>query len=121
MFKLYDNYHTFVNNFRYFFASFSNKKTFLNFLPNFLFGLINSESTTLADISLAIVPLHNDVLLSSIERRCSRFLNNPNFSIHDIFDSIISDVLSRFKSSHPDINRFLFLLIICLLKTNTLF
>ena len=106
MFKLYDNYHTFVNNFRYFFASFSNKKTFLNFLPNFLFGLINSESTTLADISLAIVPLHNDVLLSSIERRCSRFLNNPNFSIHDIFDSIISDVLSRFKSSHPDINRF---------------
>ena len=106
MSKLYDNYLIFVKNFHQFFSSFSNKKTFLNFLPNFLFGLINSESITLSEIALSIVPLHNDILLSSIERRCSRFLNNPNFSIHDIFDSVIIDVLSRFKSSHPDINRF---------------
>ena len=106
MFKLYDNYSSFVKNFHKFFSNFSNKKTFLNFLPNFLFGLIYSESITLSEIALAIFPLHNHILLSSIERRCSRFLNNPNFSIHSIFDDIIIDVLSRFKNSHPDVNRF---------------
>ena len=106
MFKLYDNYLSFVKSFHNFFSSFSNQKTFLNFLPDFLFGLINSESITLSEIALSIVPLHKDIFLSSIERRCSRFLNNPNFFIHDIFDSIITDVLSRFKISHPDINRF---------------
>lgn len=106
MSKLYDNYYTFVNNFRSFFSNFSNKKTFLNFLPNFLFGMINSESITLSEVALSIVPLHDDILLDSIEKRCSRFLNNPNFNVHPIFDSVINDVFSRFKSSHPEINRF---------------
>ena len=98
---VYNKHNLFVNNFSQFFSQFSIKKTALNFLPSLLFGIIEAKSITLSDIADKLLYIYQDINVSSIERRISRFLNNKSFDIHDIFDSIVFDVLSRFKLSHP--------------------
>lgn len=105
MSKLYNNIYYVANTFHDFFSKFSNSKTLLNFLPQFFFSLIDAESTTSSKISLSLFKSFNsNIKLDSFNKRIYRFLHNPNYNLHSIFDSVVFDVLSRFKLSHSDKN-----------------
>lgn len=103
--KVYNNINEVANNFRSFFNNFTSSKTLLNFIPQLFYSLIDAESTTASKISLSLFKSFNsNIKLDSFNKRIYRFLHNPNYSIHSIFNSIVKDVLSRYKLSHSDNN-----------------
>ena len=103
--KLYNISNTIVNNFLSYFNKFSSYKPLLNFMPQLFFSLISSESVTFSKISLNFINnINSSIQLESVSKRIHRFLHNPKHSIHNIFDSIVDDVLSKYKSSHSDLN-----------------
>ena len=105
MSKLYNDFDYVVNTFRTYFSNFSSSKTLLNFLPEFFCSLIDAESTTSSKISVSLFNSFNDsILLDSHSKRIYRFLHNPKYNIQSLFNSIVFDVLSRFKLSHSDRN-----------------
>ena len=103
--KVYNNFDSIVNSFRNFFRNFSNSKTLLNVIPNLFCSIINSESITTSKIALDLFNTFNDFIrLDSHSKRIYRFLHNPNYNIHNIFNNIVSDVIFRYKLAHNDNN-----------------
>ncbi len=108
MYKLYNDIDSISSTFCSYFSKFTNSKTLLNFLPQFFYCLIDSESTTTSKIALSLFKSFNsNIRLDSFNKRIYRFLHNPNYNIHSIFNSIVKDVLSRFKLSHEDKNIYI--------------
>ena len=105
MIKVYNKFSDVANNFRVFFSHFTSSKTLLNFFPEFFCSLMNAESITSSKIALSLFDNFNSsIFLDSHSKRIYRFLHNPHYNIHSIFDAIVIDVLSRFKLSHSDKN-----------------
>ena len=103
--KVYNKINDVVNGFYDFFKNFSSSKTLLNFMPQFLYSIIDAESITYSKIALSLFSSFNgNIKLDSHTKRIYRFLHNPHYNIHSIFDSVIYDVLSRFKLAHDDNN-----------------
>lgn len=103
--KVYNKIDDVVNGFYDFFKNFSNSKTLLNFMPQFLCSIIDAESVTYSKIALSLFSNFNgNIKLDSHFKRIYRFLHNPHYNIHSIFDNVIYDVLSRFKLAHDDNN-----------------
>ena len=103
--KVYNKINDVVNGFYDFFKNFSSSKTLLNFMPKFLYSIIDAESITYSKIALSLFSSFNgNIKLDSHTKRIYRFLHNPHYNIHSIFDSVIYDVLSRFKLAHDDNN-----------------
>ena len=103
--KVYNKINDVVNGFYDFFKNFSNSKTLLNFMPQFLCSIIDAESVTYSKIALSLFSNFNgNIKLDSHFKRIYRFLHNPHYNIHSIFDNVIYDVLSRFKLAHDDNN-----------------
>lgn len=100
---VYNNSYDVVKGFYDYFSNFTSSKTLLNFAPQFFYSLIQSESTTTSKISTSfIASFSSSAYFDSVNKRIYRFLHNPNYNFHNIFDSIVSDVLSRFKPSHSN-------------------
>lgn len=105
MSKLYNNIIDVVNSFKSYFSNFTSSKTFLNFVPLYFYSLIDSESITYSKNALSLFNSFNDsIRLDSHYKRIYRFLHNPNFSVYNIFNDIVKDVLSRHKIAHNDNN-----------------
>lgn len=88
--KIYNNLKSIINSFRNFFSDFSNSKTLLNFIPLLFCPIINSESITTSKVALDLFTTFNDFIrLDSHSKRIYRFLHNPNYNIHNIFNDIV--------------------------------
>lgn len=104
MTKLYNTQEDISSNlqkfFKYIFPDIS--KNHLKILPNIIIGLIDAESVVTTDITIKLKGDFLNVKFESVERRIRRFLNNTKFNAKDLYDSIIKNIISLFKSKHSD-------------------
>ena len=73
-----------------------------NFLSDLFTSMLNSSSSSFDKIAIDLAHKYSDVKLDSILKRISRFFNNPNNNLHNLFDNVIYYILSNFKVSHDD-------------------
>ena len=97
MSKLYNTEDYFVNNFKEYFSKLDYHLSLpkLNTLSHFLPAIVKAENITTLDISKVF---HNDsdmLNIDSIKKKLWRFLNNPNFSGIDLFNSFIKSVINN--------------------------
>ena len=103
--KLYNTFIDLSRNFKNFFNSISNlSKPQLNFISNFLIGLIKAESIVSADIIKKIpVDYFDESLFDSKIKKFYRFFNNSRFDPYCLYDSIIHYIISVFKPKNSNI------------------
>lgn len=102
--KLYYNFISSSTNFFNFFSFIDNSlsKPQLHFLSDFFTSILNSESINFDDLAASLSLKYNHIHFDSILKRISRFLNNPSYDFHTLFDKIIYYILSNFNVKHDD-------------------
>lgn len=79
------------------------RKTHLNILPDILFGMISSESSSVPDIAKSLKgSKFSNVLFDSISKRIRRFFNNSLFDSYLFYNHIIKYIIDNFKIKHID-------------------
>lgn len=104
MFKLYNTQVDFSTKIKYFFLNVfpSIRKTQLKFIPDVIFGIIDSESSTASDIAKKLKDNYSSVKLDSRIKRIKRLFTNKFLEPYLLFDLIIKFVISHYKKKHSD-------------------
>lgn len=78
-------------------------KTQLNILPDIIFGMLSSESSSVADVAKSLKSSKSsNILFDSVSKRIRRFFLNPNFDSYYFYNSIIKYIIDNFKIKHND-------------------
>lgn len=103
--KLYNTQKQITSSLAKFFKNIFNSisKPHLKILPSIIFGMIQSESVVTTDIVKKLKDDFSFVAPSSTVRRFERFFNNKKFKIYDLYNSLISHVISFYSSSCPNV------------------
>lgn len=104
MIELYNTYEDFTREFDLFLIKACPKmrKTERKMLPNFIMGMIDSESINLSDIACRLSKAYPNTKKESIETRLLRNLHNKNYKPHVTYETFISAVIKSYKVKHPD-------------------
>ena len=78
-------------------------KPHLKLIPFIIIGMIQSESVVTTDIVKKLKGNFLYVNPFSTVRRLERFFNNPKFDPYNFFSSIISYVISNYKSKNNNV------------------
>lgn len=102
--KLYYNFNSCSTNFRDFFHSidFSLTNPQLNFLSDLFTSMLSSESINFDKLANSLSDKYYDINFDSVLRRISRFFNNSHLYIHNLFDNLISYIISNYKVKHDE-------------------
>ena len=76
----------------------------LKIIPYITLGIILSESIVASDISKKLKGDFSLVQIDSIIKRIKRFFLNKHFNPYDFYDSIITNVIKKYKQKHGDKN-----------------
>lgn len=71
-------------------------------LINTIFGVINSESSIISDVTRNIKNINLNIDDESLQRKIRRFFDSKFFNPYDIYDSIITHVINNFKIKHKE-------------------
>ncbi len=74
----------------------------LNFLPEVIFGMIQSESVVCQDNAFQLKDQQAFAQLESIQKRFSRMMKNPRFKGMLCFDEVIKYIIKNLKLKHED-------------------
>ena len=104
MFKLYNTQEEITTSISNMISSFypNIRKTQLNIIPSFIFGLIDSESVVTSDIAKSLKGQFSFNQFDSNKKRIYRLLNNNLFDGYVFYNYAIKFVLSKFLPKHPD-------------------
>lgn len=105
MIKLYNTQSQITSNLANFFKKVfpSISKPHLKILPAIIFGMIQSESVVTTDIVKKLKDYFYSVSPSSTVRRLERFFNNLKFDIYNLYEAIISFVISNYKLKNSNV------------------
>lgn len=105
MIKLYNTQSQITSNLANFFKKVfpSISKPHLKILPAIIFGMIQSESVVTTDIVKKLKDYFYFVSPSSTVRRLERFFNNLKFDIYNLYEAIISFVISNYKLKNSNV------------------
>lgn len=79
------------------------RKTQLNILPDIIFGMISSESSSVPDIAKSLKGSKFDnIKFDSISKRIRRFFSNYLFDSYIFYSKIIKYIINNYKVKHPD-------------------
>lgn len=109
MSSLYNTFDSCSINFNKFFYNLdpSLSKPQRNFLSDFFTALLSSNSCNFDKIALGLSNKYPLIKFDSILSRISRFLNNPRYHFHHLFDSLIHYIFENFKVKHEDKRLFI--------------
>ena len=104
MFKLYNTQVDFSTKIKYFLLKVlpTIRKTQLKFIPDVLFGIIDSESSAASDIAKKLKGNYSCVKLDSRIKRIKRLFTNKFFNPYLLYGLIIKFVISHYKKKHSD-------------------
>lgn len=75
----------------------------LKIIPYIILGMIESESVVTTDIIKKLKGKFNQVQTSSTVRRLERFFNSLNFNIYDLFQAVVSYMISKHEFTNKNI------------------
>lgn len=78
------------------------RKTHLNILPFIIFGMLDSESSSVPDIAKSLKSKFSFVQFDSISKRIRRFFLNPYFDSFHFYSTIINYVIDNYSVKHED-------------------